>query len=308
MQLRYLSDHLDQIAVNTNCMENRRPPRQNSNFRTPNQDRSSRSGSRPANGPRSDRPDPNRSSTRNDSGRSDNRTSGPYVRSSNTFRGDKRFGSGPGKPYKRPGSGPARSARPVQPEPVLERITSDIQITDGKYRGKKLLYSDSPKCTPTGRKLREVMFKVVSRRVKAGRFLDLGAGAGTIGIEALSRGAMSGTFVERSARICSYLRKNLAELGVKDGHGEVIESEIVVFLKQMARRRRCWDLVYFGIRDETENADAFKYFGVGTPIERGGLLLIEHPTEVDYPETLGTLKRWRTIANDLSTITFYERK
>ena len=72
---------------------------------------------------------------------------------------------------------------------------------------------------------------MISRRVKARRFLDLGAGVGTMGIEAISRGAMLSTFVERSARSCNFIRKNLDALGIKDGHGELVEMEIRDLLK-----------------------------------------------------------------------------
>lgn len=151
------------------------------------------------------------------------------------------------------------------------------------------------------------MFKVASKRVRAGRFLDLGAGMGIVGMEAISRGAMIGTFVERSARMCSFIRKNLQTLGIKDGHGEVVEKEISPFLKSTARRKRCWDLVFLGSRHDGD-ADVYNYLGRGVSIGPGGLLLIEHGSDREFPERLGMLTRWRTIASDNWTITFYERK
>ena len=187
-------------------------------------------------------------------------------------------------------------------------ITSDLQITDGKHRGHLLVNSLSPGAKPTGRKLREIMFKVASRRVRAGRFLDLGAGMGMVGLEAISRGAMVGTFVERSARMCSFIRKNLGALGIKDGHGEIVEKEISPFLKDSARRKRNWDMVFVGTRCGGTDEEVYKYLRRGVPLAHGGLLLIEHASDRAFPEKLGILSRWRTIANDNSTITFYERK
>jgi 16S rRNA (guanine966-N2)-methyltransferase len=196
--------------------------------------------------------------------------------------------------------------RGVPAQPQLPPITSDLQITDGKFRGQRLENAPSPNATPTARKLREIMFKVASRRVRAGRFLDLGAGMGMVGMEAISRGAMVGTFVERSAKMCSFIKRNLGTLGIKDGHGEVVEKEVSPFLKSTAKRKRCWDLVFLGTRKE--DGDAFGYLQRGVSIARGGLLLIEHPSDQEFPERMGVLTRWRTIANDGSTITFYERK
>ena len=67
----------------------------------------------------------------------------------------------------------------------LPRIVSDMQITDGKHRGRYLKSTDSPKVRPTARRIREIMFRILFRKVRAGRFLDLCAGAGTVGIEAI---------------------------------------------------------------------------------------------------------------------------
>lgn len=285
-------------------MENRRPPRPNTpgakpfSDRGPRPDGSRRSGfARDANrGPGS------RSSGPNDrfQSRDRNGSSGRWSEGS--------AGKGQGKFDPRSRFGPKKHTKPAAPVEVKEPITSDTQLTDGKFRGKELSYSDSPSCGPTPRKLREVLFKVVSRRVKAGRFLDLGAGAGTMGLEAISRGAMAATFVERSARKCSFLRKNIETLGVKDGHSETFEGEILPFLKQMARRNRCWDLVFLGTRDKDAENEILDRLGKGTAIERGGLLLIEHSSDREFPEKLGILNRWRTIVNGFTTITFYERK
>ena len=124
------------------------------------------------------------------------------------------------------------------------KIVSDLQITDGKYRGKYLQNSTSLKARTTPRKIRDIMFKILFRRVRAGRVLDLCAGSGTIGIEAISRGAIVSTFVERSAKMASFIKKNLQTCGIKDGHGEVFEMEVLPFLMKMTKRRRQWDVVY----------------------------------------------------------------
>lgn len=187
------------------------------------------------------------------------------------------------------------------------KITSDAQITDGRFRGKTLLNSPSPKAPHTSRKIREILFRVISRRVKGGRILDLGAGTGTIGIESISRGAMLATFVERSARTCSLLRKNLAEIGVKDGHGEVVEGEILSFLKNASRRKRVWDVVYLDIPQGDEHAAILDALGGGWGIKSRGLLIIEHASEFSHHDTIKQLKRWRTIDNGEKILSIYER-
>lgn len=188
------------------------------------------------------------------------------------------------------------------------RIVSDMQVTDGKHRGKYLKSTDSPKVRPTARRIREIMFKILFRRVRARRFLDLCAGSGTVGIEAISRGAILSTFVERSAKMCSFIKKNLETCGIKEGHGEICEMEIIPFLKKMAKKRRFWDVVYFDPPYDTNYDEVLKYFSRGTSITPGGVLVIEHHAEMFFPEKFGLMKRWRVVVQGETAISFYERK
>ena len=304
-------------------MENRRPPRSNSTDRKSyfGQGRSTpqnRTDNRPGNGrPPGDRtisrgPDNRTADNRggggqrsrsNDSryGRTDGRTDGRYARKDGFAPG--------GYNKRRPDArrGQARGVKSEEPETNLVKITSDAQITDGRFRGQTLTNSVSPKSIHTNRKLREVVFKVVSRRVKGGRILDLGCGCGTIGIEAISRGAMLATFVDRSARMCTILKKNLAAMGVKDGHGEIVEAEIIAFLKKAARRKRVWDLVYFDLPAGDEHTAILDSLTSGHGLKSRGLLIIEHEPEFSHPDNLRKLRPWRTIDHGEKILSIYER-
>lgn len=188
------------------------------------------------------------------------------------------------------------------------KITSDLQITDGKHRGRLLETKPTATCDITPRKIREIMFKIVLRRVRAGRFLEICAGPGVIGMEAISRGAMIGSFVERSSRMCSYIRRNLEAAGVLKGHGEVFEIEALPFLIRMRKRRRFWDVVYCNLPGETDYSEYLKFFGNGVAVRPGGMLLIEHPSATAFPEQIGLLKRWKVVAEGETSLTFFERK
>ncbi|MGI8556646.1 MAG: 16S rRNA (guanine(966)-N(2))-methyltransferase RsmD [Pyrinomonadaceae bacterium] len=188
------------------------------------------------------------------------------------------------------------------------RIYDEMQITDGKHIGKFMKTTDSPRVRPTVRRVRETLFKLIFRRVRAGRFLDLCAGAGTVGIEAISRGALLCSFVERSAKMCGIIKKNLESLGVKTGHGEVFQIEAVPFLKQMAKRRRFWDVVFFDPPYDTNYDEVLSYLSRGVGIKPGGMLVIEHHAEMFFPERLGILTRSRVVAAGETSLSFYERK
>ncbi|HWS98873.1 MAG TPA: RsmD family RNA methyltransferase, partial [Pyrinomonadaceae bacterium] len=100
-----------------------------------------------------------------------------------------------------------------------------MQVTSGKYRRRRLLCSPSPKVRPTARRTREVLFGFLGARVLGAHFLDLCAGSGAVGIEALSRGASFATFVDRSPKMCRFVEENLAACGVPAGRAEIWLSD-----------------------------------------------------------------------------------
>lgn len=188
------------------------------------------------------------------------------------------------------------------------RIVSEMQVTDGKHRGKHLQSTTSTKVRPTARRIREVMFRILFRRIRAGRFLDLCAGSGMVGIEAISRGAIISTFVERSSKMCSFIKKNLETCGIKEGHGEVVEMEVVPFLKKMQKRRRFWDVVYLDPPYDANYDEILEFFSRGVAIKPGGTLVLEHHAEMFFPENFGVMRRWRVLLQGDTALSFYERK
>lgn len=190
----------------------------------------------------------------------------------------------------------------------LEPITSDLQITGGKHRGKLLQTTASPKVQITSAAVRQELFRALRKRVRMKRFLDLCAGAGTVGMEALSRGALLCTFVERSAKMCSFIKKNMETCGIKEGHGEIFQIEAVPFLKRIKKRRRYWDIVYFNPPYDANYEEVLSYFAKGAAVcPKGGVLVIEHPAEMFFEEKLGVLKRANVLTIGNTGLTFYER-
>ncbi len=242
---------------------------------------------------------------------------GGYKPRDNRFQSrDNRFGGKPGGKFQ-PRNNKFQGKKPFFPkgkptkpweEENKPRIVSDMQVTEGKHRGKYMVTTASPKIRPTARRLREVMFRILYRKIRAKRFLDLCAGSGTVGIEAMSRGALLGTFVERSAKMCSFIKKNMATCGIKEGHGEVHEMEVVPFLKEMKKRKRCWDVVYFDPPYDADYDEVLKYLSRGIALNLNGTLVIEHHAEMFFPEKIGQLVRWRVIVQGDSALSFFERK
>ena len=293
-------------------MDNRRPPRSNSSgpARGRYHDRSRSEGS--------PRPGGTGSVGGGNTGNaafSETRHDGPRGRYSGGGAGrpggdgSRGFGTGNANPRNRFGpKPPERSAKKaLKPVPVVV-ITSDMQVTDGKFAGKLLANSGSPKAATMPHPIRDSMFRIIARRVRGARFLDLCAGCGMVGLEAISRGSMLSTFVERSARAASVLRKNVEMMGIKDGHAEIAEIEAAPFIKRNAGRKRTWDVVFLSRTGGADDAELLDLVSRGRIISPGGIVVIEHSPDISLPEKIGMLTQWRTLSKDGVSLGFYNRK
>lgn len=223
--------------------------------------------------------------------------------------GNERFNANSDSRYrKKKRFAPKRKNKKPWKRETAAPIVSDLQVTDGKHRGKYIESSESPKARVTDRRLREALFRILHRQIRAGRFLDLCAGAGTVGIEAISRGAIVSTFVERSARFSSLVKRNLEKLEIKIGHGEVYEAEVVPFLKNVGKRGRVWDVVYYGPPFDANYESVLELLKKGVSLKKRGVLVIEHHAEMFFPEKLGVLQRWKVVTEDEVSLSFYDRR
>jgi 16S rRNA (guanine966-N2)-methyltransferase len=112
-----------------------------------------------------------------------------------------------------------------------------VRVVAGEFRGRRLAAPRGRGTRPTADKVREALFSMLGD-VSGARVLDLYAGSGALGIEALSRGAESAVFVERDARAAAVIDRNLASLGLDE---EVLRQDAVRFL---ARSTGTFDLVF----------------------------------------------------------------
>src|SRR5260221_12835229 len=104
-----------------------------------------------------------------------------------------------------------------------------MRIISGKYRGRKLKSPPSLQTRPTSDRLRETLFNVLAPRIQGARFLDLCAGSGAVGMEALSRGAAHVSFVDRSRKMYALIETNLKSLDISDDESEVVSKEALEF-------------------------------------------------------------------------------
>lgn len=116
-----------------------------------------------------------------------------------------------------------------------------MRIVAGRYGGRRLVAPPGTATRPTSDRVREALFGVLGSSVQGTRVLDLFAGSGALGLEALSRGAATAVFVDRSQRAITAIRANLEALGV-DAHVHRMEAHAA--LRAALARREAYDLVF----------------------------------------------------------------
>ena len=116
-----------------------------------------------------------------------------------------------------------------------------MRVVAGAYGGRRLAAPDGSATRPTSDRVREALFSVLGTSVQGARVLDLFAGSGALGIEALSRGAASAVFVDRAPRAISAVRANLAALGID---ADVRRIEARAWLRTASGRSEAYDLVF----------------------------------------------------------------
>lgn len=184
-----------------------------------------------------------------------------------------------------------------------------MRIISGAYRGRVLRSPSDNKTRPTSDRLRETLFNILAPQITEDtRFLDLCAGTGAIGIEALSRGAGFVTFVDKSRRACGLIEENLDLLGVPEDETEIICLSAENFVGR--RREENWDIIFFD-PPYHENYGIVIY-EIGEEgknlLAEDGLLIAEHHCKNNLPDGIGTLRRWRLLKQGETCLSFYEKK
>ncbi len=120
-----------------------------------------------------------------------------------------------------------------------------MRIIAGERRGRKLVEWDDAAIRPMRDFVRSALFNILSDFVHDAAFLDLFCGTGSVGLEALSRGARSCTFVDQSADACGIVRRNLDLLDFL-ARGDVVQSDALHAIDSLARLGRRYDLAFVG--------------------------------------------------------------
>jgi 16S rRNA (guanine966-N2)-methyltransferase len=195
-----------------------------------------------------------------------------------------------------------------------------MRVIAGKYRSRRLQTLRGMALRPSSDRLRETLFNILGDAVDGALFIDLFAGSGAVGIEALSRGAHGCIFVENHAAGAALISRNLASLGIATasdvaslktfgGTAEILRMDALDALEGLSERG---DSASFIFADPPyANAQAYEailaFLGQSEILGRSGRLIIEHRKANHLPKVAGHLERTRIVEQGDTALSFYGR-
>jgi 16S rRNA (guanine(966)-N(2))-methyltransferase RsmD len=185
-----------------------------------------------------------------------------------------------------------------------------MRVIAGTYRSRILKSLKGLALRPTSDRLRETLFNVLGPTVAGARFLDLFAGTGAIGIEALSRGAKEVVFIENHAPAAKLIRQNLESLEIRSGF-TVLPLDALRGLAMLASRKRPSELGFDAIFLDPPYAAAEEYarvldfLGSTELLAPGGMVIAEHRRSFNLREEAGALGRFRVLKQGDAALSFY---
>jgi 16S rRNA (guanine(966)-N(2))-methyltransferase RsmD len=183
-----------------------------------------------------------------------------------------------------------------------------MRVIAGLYGGRVLKTPPDNKTRPTSDRLRETLFNVLAPSIGDDtRFLDLCAGTGAIGIEAISRGAAFVTFVDRSRRSCALIEENLDKLQIPEEQTEVVQLEAETFSGR--QHENGWDIVFYDPPYDTDHSLVLHELGNNkTLLNESALVIVEHHAKKPMPDAVGDIRRWRVLKQGETSLSFYENE
>lgn len=175
-----------------------------------------------------------------------------------------------------------------------------MRIIAGERRGKALLSPAGTEVRPTTNMVKESVFNILQFNIEGRRFLDLFAGSGQMGLEALSRGAREAVFVDSSREAVRVIEKNLAAAGFKD-RARVVGADFAGYLRA---GRETFDIAFLDppYREGLMERALELVAGRMAP---GGVILCEHGSREVLPERAGDFEKRKVYRYGKTSVTAY---
>ena len=183
-----------------------------------------------------------------------------------------------------------------------------MRVISGRAAGRRLIGPGRLSLRPTSDRVREGLFSILGESAQDQAVLDLYAGVGTLGIEALSRGAARAVFVEKDRRAARVLKKNIEKMGFS-GQAEVLNETVARALGRLGARGKEFALVLadppYG---KGEARRGVELVAASEVLLAGGILVMEHRRKKEIPGEWKDLERVREARYGDTCLTFYHRE
>ncbi|MBZ0157028.1 MAG: 16S rRNA (guanine(966)-N(2))-methyltransferase RsmD [Alphaproteobacteria bacterium] len=184
-----------------------------------------------------------------------------------------------------------------------------MRISGGSAKGRKvgsrkafLRKGEDAGLRPTSAKVREAIFNILAPRIGGAVFLDLYAGTGAVGIEALSRGAERALFVENSSVRVNLIKDLVERFGFRE-RASVVKESAPLFLKKTEER---FDIIFVDPPYESGELETVLPLIAGRELLReGGVVVAEHPSRRVPPAEIGTLERVKEYRYGDTSLSLY---
>jgi 16S rRNA (guanine(966)-N(2))-methyltransferase RsmD len=175
-----------------------------------------------------------------------------------------------------------------------------MRVIGGEFRSRRLKSLPGSATRPTPDRLRETLFDVLATRVRDCVFLDIYAGTGAVGIEALSRGARRCFFIEKNRAASELIRENITALGLQN-RAEIFTSKLAPVLERVRADIAFLDPPY-ELTKEYETAMA------ALDRVQAPLVIVQHSSYFELQPDYGALHRYRAIKQGTNVLAFYQRQ
>jgi len=179
-----------------------------------------------------------------------------------------------------------------------------MRVITGKARGVQLKTPDGMQTRPTADRVKEALFSIINFDLPGAAVLDLFGGTGQLGIEALSRGAKSATFIDAREDACKIIRENLKRTKL-EAQGRVVRSDYLAYLK---RCREKFDIILLDPPyAEVFLENALKCITEIDILQTGGIIVAERPLGKELPWDFPGFSRSRDYKYGKTLITIYKK-
>ncbi len=181
-----------------------------------------------------------------------------------------------------------------------------VRVIAGKFKSRQLRSLRGTSLRPTSDRLRETLFDILGDAVQDSIFVDLFAGTGAVGIEAISRGAHRAIFVEQHAPAVRLIRENLKSLEIAI-EAEIVQMDAIRGLGKLASQHGRIDFIFldppYAQADEYERV--LEFIGSADMLATAGLVIAEHTKKLELPLFAEILERTRVVVQGDSALSFY---